>query len=155
MKILNKKVSLPILAVLVMIGVIAGACTALALPITPIISNVVQQQFIYQSWTGTVTLSFPSTTSNIGQSVTLTASLNPLPTQYQSEQNVTFYFSDLSTITASTTITGDPTTGLALVGGNAKPLLSTVLTSGGLATLTFTPATTGTYYFIAEIATPT
>ena len=155
MKILNKKVSLPILAVLVMIGVIAGACTALALPITPIFSNVVQHQFIYQSWTGTVTLSFPSATSNIGQSVTLTASLNPLPTQYQSEQNVTFYFSDLSTITASTTITGDPTTGLALVGGNAKPLLSTVLTSGGLATLTFTPTTTGTYYFIAEIATPT
>jgi hypothetical protein len=85
----------------------------------------------------------------------LTATLNPVPTQYQLQQNVTFYYSNLSSASSLTAITGDPVTGLALVGGNGNPALSTALSVNGIATLTFTPQVVGTFYFIAEIVTPT
>jgi len=94
-------------------------------------------------------------TEPFSKTITLSATLNPLPTQYQLQQNVTFYFSDLSSASSSTAITGDPTTGLALVGGNTDPSLSTVLTTAGIATLTLKPQIMGTFYFIAEVAPPT
>jgi hypothetical protein len=142
------------LFIIVLIGALIGSVTALA--VDSIWSNTLPHQFTNQPWPpGTITLSFPSASSNIGQSITLTATLNPLPTQYQLQQNVVFYYSSLENTDSSTPITDNPATGLALVGGKDNPALSSVLTINGVATLTFTPQVTGTFYFIAEIPLPT
>ena len=159
MEILNKKISLTMIFAFVAIAIIVGSCTALAV-VSPIWSNVTPYTATVQSWTGTVALTLPSATGTTGQPITLKATLNPLPTQYQSQQIVTFYFSNLSTTSSTTQITNNPVTGLALVGGglNTNPTdvaTSSATTENGIATLTMKPQISGTFYFIAEIATPT
>jgi hypothetical protein len=153
MKIFKKYIAWYWLITIVLAGVLTGATIVQA--VSPIWSNQVAHTFTYQSWVGTATLAFPSTSSNIGQSVTLTATLNPLPTQYQLQQNVTFYYSDWSNASSTTPFTGNAATGLDYVGGDTNPSLSTILTTAGVATLTFTPLVVGTFYFIAVIGTPT
>ena len=140
------------IAIICIVGLLTGIVIA-SPAVTPIWSNTKSYTSTPQTYPpdGTLVLNFPSQSGPVGQAITLTATLNPLPTQYQAQQVVTFYFSYLST--ASTQITGDPTTGLALVGPDLSH--SSATSVNGVATITMTPQTTGTFYFIAEIATPT
>jgi hypothetical protein len=153
MTVLNKKMSIMTLAILCMAGVLLGSSVATALVVSsPVWSNVVSHQFTSQAWVGTVAVSFPSASSNVGDSVTLTATLNPIPSQYQLQQNVTFYY---STTPIAIDGSGNPTNlnQLSLVGPDQSS--STILTTSGITHLTFTPQVSGTFYFIAEVVTPT
>lgn len=152
-KIFSIKTSLSWLILICFASVLLGSSVATAVVVSsPVWSNVVSHQFTSQPWAGTVVASFPSVTSDIGQSITLSATLNPLPSQYQLQQNVTFYYS-----TAPIDVDGSGNainqSELSYVGANQAS--STVLTIAGVAQLTFTPQTTGTFYFIGEVQNPT
>jgi hypothetical protein len=69
-------------------------------------------------------------------------------------QTVIFYFSTMPGITYSSSITGDNSTGWQLT----YPLeinSSNTTNVDGMAQLTFSATVSGTYYFMAEDATPT
>lgn len=134
---------------LISIAVVTGSSFALA--ISPIWSNVVPLTVTQTPWVGTVVLSTTTTTFNTGQSIVLTGTLNPLPTDYQKQQAITFYF---STSPIALDVNGNPTNPAQLMFVGANQAQSTVTTIDGVATLNFIAQEAGQFYFIGKIETP-
>ena len=151
MKILEQKISKYWLIGIAITALLASSAVTAAV-VAPIWSNIAPHQFTAQPWIGTVALVFPSLSSNIGQPIVLTATLNPTPNLNQLQQNVTFYYSTTSIAVGNN---GNPTNQAQLNYVGIDQASSTVLSVNGIAHLSFTPSVTGTFYFIAEIITPT
>jgi hypothetical protein len=94
-----------------------------------------------------IQLDTPSTIL-ISEKITLTATINPIPTQHQHQQTVTFYYSKLSTLSKDTPTGTDPLT-------EKVPMGSAVTVNGVCQVQTGIMNAEGMYYFIAEIANPT
>ena len=139
-----------LLICVLLIGILLGSIAAVVAT-SPVWSNVSTSTITPPAWTGTVVLSNNATTAKTGDSITLTATLNPLPTQYQMQQNVTFWYSPT---TIALDNNGNPTNLNQLTNLPASNTNSGVTTVSGVAHLTFIAQVSGTYYFIAEIGTP-
>ena len=128
------------------IALLSGVATA---TVTSVWSNILTVNVKAIPWQGTITLSSNSV-PYVGDQVILVATLsNPTPT---TQQTVTFYFSQMSGVSASSPITGDPTTGWALIGGSQQA--ASVVTVNGVAQISCTVGQAGNYYFRAEVANP-
>ena len=144
------------LITLCIIGALVGT-SLVAAAVSPIWSNVSTSTLTPPTWpgtgvVGTVVVSNNATIANTGDTITLTATLHPLPTQYQQQQNVTFWYSTTSIALDSN---GNPTNPNQLTNLPASNTNSGVTTIAGVAHLSFIAQVTGTYYFIAEVASPT
>jgi hypothetical protein len=134
MKILNLKVSKYWLIMVCTIGVLVGS--SLGAGVNAIWSNVAPYNFNPLPWPteGSGSLTLTVTATGVPYQVNLTAVLNPLPTAYQLQQNVTFLYN--STANANLQV------------------ITTVSSVNGVASTTFTSPIQGTVYFYAKIDNP-
>ena len=147
-KILNKQVPRYWLYIIIALGLMSGIVLAQA--VSPLWSNVVSTtitQTQYVPGNPPVVMSSLASSYGTGDIVTLTATLNPIPTTYQQQQLVQFYS---STTNIALDANGAPTNMAQL-----NAVGNSITTVNGIASLTFKSATTGTFYFIAIETTPT